>query len=404
MVIRNIFLLLVLATALSCSELEYEDDALPATDQLQPGTISTSLPVVEIFADQAEFDRMYADFDAKIIIPASIRMSRPQQGLIFDTTAMRLEIKGASSASYDMKSLGITFVKDLPNYELGMVNPPQVLEGDDLSHIKSVRLRNSGNDFDETMIKDLAYHKLAIQAGVDFELMYGEPVQVFVNNRYYGLLNLRTESNREGVSRLYGVETDDIIAMEVDIKNGNLEFDGGNGSYAYQLRDAIEAKDALKLYQMLDIPSFIDYVVFQDYIGNRDWPHNNVKANSINGEPFRFFLFDLDKASYDGKFSKLAQLEYDSDDVGKIYQALITIPGFNEDLQQRQRELYRRMSPDRFNVIVDQLVAQIEDEIPYLISKYQLPPNTMQWKINVEDLKRDFEKRDYFIRKKYNLR
>jgi len=191
--------------------------------------------------------------------------------------------------------------------------------------------------------------------------------------------------------------------MEVDVDNGNLEYRDGNASYAYQVRNAIDEVDPIKLYQMIDVSNFIDYIIYQDYIGNRDWPHNNVKAHSLKGAPFRFFLFDLDYAAYNTKNPKIPEMEYKEDDISIIFQALIQMPGFREQLQNRRKEIYKDLNPERFNQIVNELSQEIENEIPYLISKYQRPPNTFFWKMEIDELKHEFERRDHYIRKKYNL-
>jgi len=61
----------------------------------------------------------------------------------------------------------------------------------------------------------MSYTRLAIGAGLDIDPMYSEQVIVFVNPRFLTLMNLRTESNANSVSRLYGVKKDDIILAEM---------------------------------------------------------------------------------------------------------------------------------------------------------------------------------------------
>lgn len=51
----------------------------------------------------------------------------------------------------------------------------------------------------------MSYTKLAIEAGLDLDLTYEEQTVVFVNNVFLGVMNLRTEANTSGISRLYDV-------------------------------------------------------------------------------------------------------------------------------------------------------------------------------------------------------
>lgn len=388
---------------LGCNKLELENQNLPDVENLKAGEMQTSLDIVHINADQGAFNYMYGRYKEKILVDGQLSMTTPSGDSIVKNKHVKMEIKGSASAVYDMKSLGFVFDTAIRNYQGSILSPPEMLEQHSLEYFYTFRLRNSGNDFGVTMIKDLAYTRFAIQMGLDLELMYGKPVHAFVNDQYFGLLNLRTESGPRGMGGLLKKKPDDITIVKVDKDNGNLEIEEGNGLYATQLRKALNAGNELQLYHMLDISNFIDYLIFQDYIGNRDWPQNNVRAHSVGGAPFRFIVYDLDYAAFNTKNAKLPEMEYLEDDVSKIYQSLREIPSFREQLEKRKKELYRKFSPKVFNGIIDEMALQIEAEIPYLMARYQQPPNILKWKMNLDELKREFERRDHYIRKKYDL-
>jgi len=166
--------------------------------------------------------------------------------------------------------------------------------------------------------------------------------------------------------------------------------------------EAIDTKNSDVIRELIDEDNFIDYIIYQDYIGNTDW-HYNIAASRAGNEKFRFFLFDLDHAAEAIPFPLLPKLEFINADIGKIYRAFQLKNGFNEHLENRKEELYNRFSVNDFNNLADQLARNIEDEIPFLIAKYGVPESIFEWKYNLEQLKRDFEKRDYYLRKKYNL-
>ncbi len=399
---KYIAVILALGFLASCSELEYEDE-LPDITGMQAATMQTELPIIEITADPATFNYMFSNFEEKIIIEGQVHMLSATKDTLMKKRHVLMELRGASSVRSAMKSIGFIFSEDVPNDSLGILQPAKVLEGDHLDNFKALRIRNSGNDFGRSMIKDLAYTEYAIFYDLDFELMYGRPVHAFVNGEYYGLLNLRTESNREGLARLNQVEVEDITLLEVDVDNGNLEFDGGDLSLSNRLTDAIEAEDPVAMAELIDADNFIDYLIFQDYIGNRDWPENNVRVYSVNGQPFRFFLFDLDYVAYNAKNAKLPELEYRSYDVAKIYRLMIQTTGFEDKLWKRQKELYQLFSAGPFFDIVDNRARIIEDEILYLIAKYYQPQNTMAWRMEIDEIKHEFNKRDHYIRNTYGL-
>ena len=387
----------------ACTKIDVKEGEKPDIQKITPQSIQTGLPVINIDIDENEFKNMYSNYGAKILVDAPIDYYGEDRTIVFFDKPARIEIKGTSSASYAMKSIGMTFETPVDNRDKNIIDPIRILAGDDLDYLQSLRMRNSGNDFGRTMIKDLCYTELAIRAGLDIELMYGKPVHAFINEAYFGLLNLRTESNIYGLSGLLHADSSDISLMKVDKDNENLEYDEGSKTFALKVEKAIELEDWNTLKDLIDIDSFLDYVIYQDYIGNIDWPHNNAKAYSASNEALRFFLFDLDYAAYRTKNPILPELEYKNSDISKIFQALLEKDeNFRKKLELRQRQLYRYLSPSAFNEIVDEFAVRIENEIPYLISKYKQPSSLMEWQLELDALKREFRKRDHYMRKKYN--
>jgi hypothetical protein len=388
---------------MSCTDLEVTGDNLPDVENLTIQSLNSPHDIVHVEANAEQYAYMYEKFRSDTIIPASISYYTPDGVAVFSDLPSNLEIKGAASAGNLMKSLGMTFEQDIPNSQLGILNPIYVLPQHNLQSLKTFRLRNSGNDFGFTMLKDMTYTELAIQAGLNVELMYGKPVHAFVNNDYFGLLNLRTESNANGISRLIQAQTNEITLLKVDVDNAKLEYREGDEIWANELIDAIKTEDAEKLWELINVDSFIDYIIYQDYVGNRDWPVNNMRVYSHNREKFRFILYDLDYSAFNTKKPLIPAFEYLDHHMAIMYNGLREHPSFDDKFNARQKELYKKLTPDRFNVILDEFAERIENDIPYLISKYQSPPSTFHWRMKVSELERDFERRDKHIRDKYNL-
>lgn len=398
--------ILLIGLFISCSTFTVENEEPFPVDHLTPTTIVTELSVVDVIINQEDFNRMYRKFGWTIVKKGNISwygQGQQPKNLILDSLPAEVEIKGSGSAKYPLKSLEFTFDKEIDNVALQILNPEKVLDHHSLKTLKSIRVRNSGNDFYGTMFKDLAYVQMAIENDLDIDLMYGEPVHVFVNGSYYGLLNIRNESNVSAISRLRESSKKDVTLMEVDDDNENLEYRDGDEQLAQQLIDALKNGDTDKLWELIDISNFIDYVIFEDYVGNNDWPGRNCKAYSLNGEPFRFFLYDLDRASERPRRHMLPALEYLDYDVALIFQALSKHPEFPAMLKSRQAEIYKKHSTEQFNQIVSRFAARIEDDIQYQIGKYNVPESKLHWRLNIEKLKRSFEVQDRDCRKKYNL-
>lgn len=394
---------IVLLAIVSCTEIDLENEEETNILGLTASSIDTELDVVNIAVDQAAFDHMYENFRQNIFVDVMISWYSDSGDTVLWNEPARMELKGSFSVTFPLKSLGLIFPQELNNEEGNLLRPPKVLSGHSLDTFKKIRFRNSGNDFQHTMLKDLALTQLAIDADLDIDLTYGHPVEVFINDRYYGLLNIRTESDSKGISSLREVPEDQITVLEADSRKGDLEFETGDSMRATVLQTAIRAGDRDQLWTLLDIPNFIDYLIFQDYVGNEDWPNNNCMIYSVGNEPFRFFMFDLDRAIYHTKNPRIPELEYLESDVALMFQALMSHPEFMARLKERQKEVYKKLSAEHFEEIVDRFSARIASDMTYQIAKYRSPQSLLHWRLNLEHMKRDFVSQDKHIRKKYGL-
>lgn len=404
MISKSLFPILFLFLSLStCSNYRVDTQRIPDTNLLTIQNISSSLSIVDISVDSEQFDFMYQFYANDTIIPAHISFFDENRTLVFNNSSSNIEIKGAASAKNPMKSIGIILDSLIDNNSVQLITPSAVLPQHDLSEIRSFRLRNSGNDFGFSMIKDLTYTRMAISAGADLDLMYGKPVHAFINDDYFGLLNLRTESNIEGIAGLRNVKPDRITLMKVDVDNGKLEYRDGDETRVDLFLKAIKDKNTAALWDMVEINNYMDYIIFQDYIGNRDWPKNNMRAYCVDQGKFRFFLYDLDYAAFHNKNDIIPTFEYEDHQMARIYRILREHPDFETIFEQRQKSLYSRLSFSTFSEIMDNLVEQYNDEIRYLIAKYNVPQSEFHWKLNLSNVRRDFERRDVYIRDKYDL-
>lgn len=399
---RVFYIFILVSVLFGCTKIKVEE-VLPDITNISASNMNSDLDRIHIVTDVADWNYMYSRYLLDIQITANVEYFDTDGNSLFNKDAV-LEIKGAGSAYNPMKSLGIVFNEKIDNSALQIIETVQALPGDHLNFLQSVRLRNSGSDDGVTHFKDLALTELAIRNSIDLELKYGKPLQVFVNGTYFGLLNLRTENDRLALSDLLEVDINTITLMKMDFPDNDIDFKEGDEQVAQNLIDAIKNENGFELNQLIDVENFIDYILFEDYIGNMDWPHNNAKLYSVNGGKFRFLLFDLDWAATRNRTQRLPKMEYLEDDISKIYQILRAYDhGFIQALENRQTKLYNVFSTSKFNAIVDELGETINDDIGYLIQRWGAPHSTFQWRLNIDQLKQDFEVNEFYNRKMYGL-
>jgi hypothetical protein len=251
------------------------------------------------------------------------------------------------------------------------------------------------------MLKDLSYSHLAINAGLDLDLSYGEAALVYINGDFLGLLNLRTESNTNGMAGLYNVDKDDITLAQmqnpaVDIKDGDPEL-------IHAFVDAVETKNLSYLRDNIDLTNFIDFVVFQSYIANVDWPYTNVRFYIIKNGKFRFVLFDMDSANWVYlRRSPLEVIESDKENIiSDLFLVFYEDEIFKTQFWDRYHELMESglLSADKFEAIVITHMERISPYMPAQIEKYHFPESMAEWFAEVDNLSSLFERREGLVKK-----
>lgn len=390
---KNLPFLLMLILIFSCSKFNEDFELLDISE------IETELPVINIEVDCDEFNKMNEEVEEEIEIEGRFSMFR-NGILVIENEAVELEIKGGFSTRFSLKTLGVKFEDKYDNSDRSLINPSKILPHHNLDKIKAIRLRNSGNDFVKTMMKDLSLTQLAINADLNLDLTYGEPVLVYVNNEFHGLLNLRTEANSHGVAGLYGVKKNEVTLAK--ITTHELIKKDGDFDRIDAFVQAIENENLNYLKDELDVDNFIDYMVYQSYIANVDWPHNNARFYAIGQGKFRFVLFDLDGAlrlRVNKEPLNIIEDKRFPNILTDLFFIFYEEESFKQNFWNRYRSLLASgiISYENFQSIVETNSTQINSEIQLQIGKHQAPETMIEWNIELDKLLTLFQEREEVV-------
>lgn len=390
---KNLSFFLILTLVFSCTKFNEDFQLLDISE------IETELPVINIEVDCDEFNKMNEEYEEEIEIKGRFSMFR-DGNLVIENEEVELEIKGGFSTKFSLKTLGVKFEDKYDNSDRSLINPSKILPHHNLDKIKAIRLRNSGNDFVKTMMKDLSLTQLAINADLNLDLTYGEPVLVYINNDFHGLLNLRTEANTHGVAGLYGVSKSEVTLAK--ITTHELIKKDGDFDRIDAFVQAIGAGDLNYLKDELDVDNFIDYMVYQSYIANVDWPHNNARFYAINQGKFRFVLFDLDGAlrlRVNKEPLNIIEDKRFPNILTDLFFVFYKEESFRQAFWARYNSLLESgmISYDNFKPIVDENIAQINSEIQLQIGKHQAPRTMIEWNIELDKLLTLFQEREQVV-------
>ncbi|KAA3607906.1 MAG: hypothetical protein DWQ01_12535 [Planctomycetota bacterium] len=164
-----------------------------------------------------------------------------------------------------------------------------------VASFRRLLLRNSGNDWCQSHLRDGLMHELTQE--VDLDVMAFRPSVVLLNGEYWGIHNIRERMDRFYVASHHNVDPDQIDLLEMD--RGVVE--GDTQHYDWML-NFIETHDMRLesnmdvVASMMEIDQFTTYNIFQIFFGNTDWPQNNIKywrPRTAEGR-WRWLMYDTD--------------------------------------------------------------------------------------------------------------
>ncbi len=159
----------------------------------------------------------------------------------------------------------------------------------------SIVLRNSGNDWNNTMFRDGLMTSLTI--GLNFEQMAYRPAAVFLNGEYWGLLNLREKIDENFLASNNRVNPNDVILLENNGEPLIGKADDWWKMYDFVLSSSLTVKANYDLVaSQMDIESFTDYFASQIFFCNHDWPGNNIRfwKTTDPASKWRWIMYDTD--------------------------------------------------------------------------------------------------------------
>ncbi|NRB61706.1 MAG: CotH kinase family protein [Saprospiraceae bacterium] len=282
---------------------------------------------------------------------------------------------------------------------------------------QAIVLRNSGNDWNNAMIRDATLTGLL--RGADIEYQAYRPLVVYLNGAYWGIYNMREKINEHFLASKWGVEPDSIDLLEF----GGSVIHGNNEDYL-SLLDFIRTANLSTpsnfefVNSQMDLDNYALYQAAQIYFDNTDWPGNNIKYARHKGGKWRWILFDTDFG-----FGVWNDFNYTNNTLAfalepfgpnwpnppwstLLFRKLTQATEFRNLFVNRfADELNSRLLPERVVEHIDSLAAKIEDEIPAHFDRWNA--SSGNWKNRINAMKNFANRRPaqvkQNIRSEFNL-
>ncbi len=369
----------------------YQEDFLPSPPQTRSYILNAShnLPVLlltanpaDLFAEetgiyaygdsyQPDFPYFGANFWEDWERPIHFALYQEDGTLEADYNA-GVKIFGGWSRGHDQRSLSLFARKQYGDAEFDHA----FFEHRPYDSYEALVLRNSGNDWNNAMMRDATLTGLL--RGADIEYQAYRPTVVYINGEYWGIYNLREKINEHFLASKWGVDPDEIDLLEA----GGSVIHGSNEDYL-NLLDFIETASLSSpdnyefVSSQMDLDNFALYQAAQIYFDNQDWPGNNIKYGRHQEGKWRWIIFDTDFGF--GTWNDFNYfnntLEFALAPNGPFWpnppwatfllrELTQTTPFRNLFVNRFADELNSRFLPERVNEHIDSLAMRVEDEIP----------------------------------------
>lgn len=299
-----------------------------------------------------------------------------------------IKILGGGSRESALKSLSVSPKKKFGNnrlrYDLFASTKPGL-------KYKDIMLRNSGNDFKRTMMKD-AFLQSIVMRRMDVDYQAYEPAVIYINGVYSGIENMRERNNKDFVYSNHGLNDDEITLIEATYKDvdsyNDMATDTSFANLSQFLKDFSMEDDANygRACEMIDVNEYMNYLMPEIFVGNVDWPYNNVKMWKKNKEgKWRWILMDIEYSYGLGRLSHNSLTFALGENTKSLIGGYTEAPEWSTVVfaQLIKNENFRNHFIDRFAIhlsstfkpgrvihIMDSIAARIRDEIPYHKARY----------------------------------
>lgn len=198
-------------------------------------------------------------------------------------------VKGGATRTNALKSLAVYANKRFGVKRFTYEFFPDQTPG--INDFKSFEMRNSGNDFDASYMRDCIMQQ-ASGLNVDLDWQPSRPAILYINGEYKGMLNIRPRSNEDYIYSFYdGLEDVDVIENWWELKEGSMDNLNAFLEYMNGHDHSLADYD-----QLMDVNEYLNYMLTNIYFDNKDFPGNNLVLwrPTAEGGRWRWICKDTD--------------------------------------------------------------------------------------------------------------
>jgi len=260
-------------------------------------------------------------------------------------------------------------------------------------------LRNSGQDWMRSSMKDIMLTSLMRDSGLDFQ--EHNPVATYLNGEYWGMYSIREKINEHMLASKHNIDADDITLLT----NNAEEIEGSNEEYL-QLINYITTTNLTVdsnfeyVNEQIDLTEYALYQASNIFFNNTDWPGNNIKFWTHPAGKWRWIMYDTDFGFgpfWDINNYQQNTLSFALEPNGPgwpnpswstlLFRRLTTNIGFrNKFINRYADELNTRFLSNNVKAHIDQIYATIEPEVNAHYERWRDDPSLTNIGVNINNI------------------
>ncbi|NLK50568.1 MAG: hypothetical protein GX294_07955, partial [Candidatus Cloacimonetes bacterium] len=317
--------------------------------------------------------------------PAHIEFFETESNIAALNQGIGFRIHGGLSRKYRKKSL-LIYARDI--YGTSSLDH-SIFKDQPYNSYKRLILRNSGNDYHRTLIKDASIQEICSQ--LNFDTQAYQPSVLFINGEYWGLYNIGERYDKHYLARVYGVDAEnlDLLELRTGIMEGDRIHYYAMMSYFldHDLSNPTHYEHAKTL---MDMDNFINYHIAQIFCRNHDWPQNNIKYWRLRTDSYipnaplghdgrwRWLMYDMDYAFYptaeSSKDNSLRLFLNGDTQSAKLINPLLQNEDFKNTFINRFADLMNsHFQPSRMVDIIQKNQALVSPEVAENYARWKAP-------------------------------
>jgi len=340
---------------------------------------------------------------------ATIEIMEPF-GLVKFKSDIGIRMHGNFSRAYPIKSFRLYGRK---SYQDDHINYP-FFDNFPRQTFKTLLLRNSGQDYQKTYIKDAYSQALINHIPIDQQAY--KPYVIYLNGEYWGLLNAR-----ERIDRHYLIDKYQLDSSNIDmLQNGRVQTMLGDQNHYNSLLNFVQDNNVdsdasfQQLNNLMDIDNYIDHYAIKIFYATTDWPHNNIRfwryrSNGYDpSAPFgmdgrwRWIMFDNDSGLDPERIQHntlLWAVDPDGNDRGGpevtfLFRSLMASRSIQRMYYTRTADLLNTaFVRTRMLAEIDRMQSNIAHDFPMHIERYKHPLSVLVWNREIDNTLREFAKK-----------